>query len=87
MSDEKEDDQKKAMYALNRAYMLSAEMEKMHRVLFERVAGSMLHDRAPLRLDSTVDSVTAVVKHYYKEYYSRKENFVLLASSFFPAPK
>lgn len=88
MSDEKEGDQKKAMYALNRAYMLSAEMEKMHRALFERVVGSMLHGRAQLRLeDSTVDSVTAVVEHYYKEYYSRKENFVLLAGSFSPAPK
>ena len=106
MSDEKEDDQKKAMHALNRAFMLGAEMEKMHRVLFERVVGSMLHDRtqlrldstvgsvgsmlhdrAQLRLDSTVDSVTTVVEHYYKEYYSRKENFVLLAGSFFPAPK
>lgn len=92
MSDEKEDDQKKAMYALNRAYMLGAEMEKMHRVLFERVVGSILHDRdhtrlRPHALDFTVDSVTAVVEHYYKEYYSRKENFVLLAGSFFPAPK
>lgn len=89
MSDEKEDDQKRAMHALNRAFMLGAEMEKMHRALFERVVGSMPHDRLrTFRLeDSTVDSVTTVVEHYYKEYYSRKENFVLLAGSFFPAPK
>ena len=90
MSDEKEDDQKKAMYALDRAYMLGREMEKMHKVLFERVVGPMLHDRALLRphsLDFMVESVTAVVEHYYKDYYSRKENFVLLAGSFSPALK